>query len=167
MGEDGRVSTRDPEPLDEADDEALHWAGDEARGQAAPRLRESATPASASATSDALASGETPEPRRTPDQTALLAATIVFGLVYLAISIGWISSAQLLVYPALDLLGEVMWQFGEFLAMVAAALWFAATLTLTPEGIRHRGAKRMLALLVGAVLLVPWPALLYWIGSMQ
>lgn len=160
------MSTRDPEPLDEADDdEALHWAGDEARGQAAPRLRESAASASASATARAE-EGE-PEPRRSPAQTAMLAGTIVFGIVYLAISIGWISSAQLLVYPALDLLGEVMWQFGEFLAMVAAALWFAATLTLTPEGMRHRGAKRMLALLVGTALLVPWPALLYWIGSMQ
>ena len=30
-----------------------------------------------------------------------------------------------------------MWQFAEFLAMVAAALWFAAVLTLTPEGTPH------------------------------
>ena len=51
--------------------------------------------------------------------------------------------------------------------MVGPALWFAATLTLTPDGIRRRGTKRMLGLLAGALVLVPWPALLFWIGSMQ
>jgi hypothetical protein len=60
-----------------------------------------------------------------------------------------------------------MWQFGEFLAMVAPALWFAAVLTLTPEDSRRRGLARMVALLIGVLVLVPWPGLLYWIGSMQ
>jgi hypothetical protein len=166
--QDGGVSTRDP--LDEADDDdALHWAGDEARGRAAPRLRDADT-ASAIADGGPDAGAEQlaePEEARTPGERALFAGTIVFGLVYLALSIGWISSAQLLVYPSLDLPGEIMWQFGEFLAMVAPALWFAAALTLTPEGTGRRGLRRMLALLVGALVLVPWPSLLYWIGSMQ
>jgi hypothetical protein len=33
--------------------------------------------------------------------------------------------------------------------------------------VRRRGLTRMLGLLVGALVLVPWPSLLYWIGSMQ
>ena len=173
------MSSRDPDPADEPDaleiadetdaeepdDEALHWAGDEARGQAAPRLRDPEA-ASAPLESASGASEQTDAPR-SPAERGLLAGTIVFGLVYLALSIGWISSAQLLVYPSFDLLGEIMWQFGEFLAMIAPALWFAAAFTLTPEGTPRRGTKRMLALLAGALVLVPWPALIFWIGSMQ
>lgn len=159
------MSSRDPDPADEPDDEALHWAGDEARGQAAPRLGEpNATSAPAETEADAL---EEPDAPRSPAERVLLAGTIAFGLVYLALSIGWISSAQLLVYPSLDLLGEIMWQFGEFLAMIAPALWFAAAFTLTPAGTARRGTKRMLGLLAGALVLVPWPALIFWIGSMQ
>ena len=173
IGQDGGVSPRDPDPADEpdddgageTDDEALHWAGDEARGQAAPRLRGAgAASGPAAADLDELPEADAP---RSPAERALLAGTIAFGLVYLALSIGWISSAQLLIYPGLDLLGEVMWQFGEFLAMIAPALWFAAAFTLTPGGTPRRGTKRMLGLLAGALVLVPWPALLFWIGSTQ
>jgi hypothetical protein len=164
------VSPRDVDPpgdahLDEPDDEALGWAGDEARGQAAPRLRDEVAASEAPDTDlDELPDADAP---RTPGERALLAGTVAFGLVYLALSIGWISSAQLLIYPSLDLLGEIMWQFGEFLAMIAPALWFAAAFTLTSESVARRGRKRMLGLLVGALVLVPWPALLFWIGSTQ
>lgn len=164
------MTPRDVDPpgdayVDDSDDEALHWAGDDARGQASPRLRD----AGAASGSDLAAPEELPEADapRSPAERALLAGTVAFGLLYLALSIGWISSAQLLVYPSLDLLGEIMWQFGEFLAMVGPALWFAAALTLTPEGASRRGTKRMLGLLAGALVLLPWPALLFWIGSMQ
>lgn len=156
---------REPEPLDEGDDDALHWEGDEARGQAPPRLG-----SPVAETPSALGLDGDPDvdsaPPRTAAERALQAGTVLFGVLYLANSIGWIFSAQLLIYPSLDLLGEIMWQFGEFLSMIAPALWFAAALTLTPEGTHRRGTKRMLGLLVGALLLVPWPALLYWIGGM-
>ncbi|MFT4029856.1 MAG: hypothetical protein QM675_08265 [Protaetiibacter sp.] len=156
------MSTRAPEADDEEDD-ALHWAGDEARGQAAPRLRDDGLGADA----PAEPVEEKPDAPRTPRDTAFLVGTGAFALGYLALTIGWIFSVQLLVNPGVELLGEIMWQFGEFLAMVAPALWFAATVTLTPEGTRRRGVARMVALLVGAALLVPWPGLLYWIGSTQ
>ncbi|MCS0500280.1 hypothetical protein [Protaetiibacter mangrovi] len=159
------MSTRDPEPVDETDDEALHWAGDEARGQSAPRLRDDADAVGAPA--EPAPDDEPAEAPRTPRETAFLVGTGAFGVVYLALSIGWIFSAQLLSYPGLDTLGEIMWQFGEFLAMIAAALWFAAAITLTPDTVSRRAAKRMIALLVGALVLIPWPGLLYWIGSTQ
>src|SRR5690606_26000543 len=88
--EDGRVSPRDVDPpgdayVDDSDDEALHWAGDDARGQAAPRLRD----AGAASESDSAAPEELPEADvpRSPAERALLAGTVVFGLVYLALSI--------------------------------------------------------------------------------
>lgn len=165
MGLDRRVSTRDPEPVDETDDdEALRWAGDDARGQASPRLRDEADAEPQAASADAVAPERAPVSAR---DRAFRVGTAAFGAVFLAASIGWIFSVQLLAYPGLDLPGEIMWQFGEFLAMVAPALWFAAALTLTPDSARRRGVKRMLALLVGALVLVPWPALGYWIGSTQ
>lgn len=166
MGLDRRVSTHAPGPPDEDDDDlaALRWAGDDARGQAGPRLGGEADAGLPPELADEVPLESTaPGPR----ERGIQLGTIAFGLVYLAISIGWIFSVQLLVYPGLDLPGEIMWQFGEFLAMVAAALWFAAALTLTPEGASRRGVKRMLALLVGALVLVPWPALAYWIESAQ
>lgn len=164
------MSPRDLDPADEsddleADDEALRWPGDEARGQAAPRLRDAGAASAVAETGAEVV--EEPDAARSPGERALFVGTVAFGVVYLALSIGWISSAQLLIYPSLDLLGEIMWQFGEFLAMIAPALWFAAALTLTPEGARRRGTTRMLGLLVGALVLVPWPALIFWIGSMQ
>ncbi|QNO36961.1 hypothetical protein H4J02_10880 [Protaetiibacter sp. SSC-01] len=160
------MTPRDPEPVDETDDDdALSWAGDDDRGRMTPRLRDETDAAPAGADDAPLE--EAPVVPRTPAERAFQLGTYAFGAVYLAISIGWIFSVQLMFYPGLDLLGEVMWQLGEFLAMVAAALWFAAVLTLTPEGVRRRGPKRMLSLLVGALVLVPWPALGYWIGSMQ
>jgi hypothetical protein len=159
------VTPRDPDPVDATDDEdALHWAGDEARGQRSPRLVGD-EPIASPAEADAV--DAPPAEQLAPAARAVRVGTAAFGVVYLAISIGWIFSVQLLVYPGLDLQGEIMWQFGEFLAMVAAALWFAAALSLTPDGIRRRGTKRMLVLLVGALVLVPWPAIGYWIGSAQ
>ncbi|AYF97126.1 hypothetical protein [Protaetiibacter intestinalis] len=160
------MSTRAPEPEEPDDDAALHWAGDEARGQAAPRLRgepvadADGTDAASAAGTAAAASAD----RRTPRELALLVATGVFGGLYLALAVGWILSVQLLGYPGLDLAGEVMWQFGEFLAMIAAVLWFGAALTLTPPGTAHRGAKRFVALLLGVALLLPWPFLLGALG---
>lgn len=145
-----------PDPLDDVDDEALHWAGDEARGQAAPRLR-GGTPASAVAEEQAA---ETPAARRTPRERALLAVTVVFGVLYLALTLGWIASAQLLGYPGIDLFGEIMWQFGEFLSLVAPALWFGAVLALSPETRARRVLVRTVGLALGLLVLLPWPYLL-------
>lgn len=152
--------------LPDDDDEALHWAGDEARGQSAPRLRGEHDDADAEggATDAAAVEAATETSRRTPAATAFLVATGVFAGLYLAVVVGWILSVQLLSYPGLDLAGEIMWQFAEFLAMVAAALWFAAVVTFTPEGVARRGLKRFVWLGVGLALLLPWPFLLGALG---
>lgn len=155
------MSTRPIDPDEESDDDAFHWAGDEARGQAAPRLRdETAETDAAGAGSEAPPAGVATAGRRSAAATAFLVATGVFAGLYLAVVVGWILSVQLLAYSGLDLAGEIMWQFSEFLAMVAAALWFGAVVTLTPEGIPRRGVKRFVWLAAGLALLLPWPFLL-------
>lgn len=158
------MSSNPPGPVEDPDDDdALHWAGDEARGQSAPRLRgaDDADPhlvATTDADADAAAIAE--PVRRAPAATAFLVATGVFAGLYLAVVVGWILSVQLLSYPGIDLAGEIMWQFAEFLAMVSAALWFAAVVSLTPDGDARRGLKRFVWLAVGLLLLAPWPFLL-------
>lgn len=82
--------------------------------------------------------------------------TILFGVVYLALTVGWILAVQYTGSGSTSLLTEVLWQFGEFTAIVAAPLWFGATLTLTRGG---RLVTRAGWLALGAGLLVPWPLL--------
>lgn len=82
--------------------------------------------------------------------------TILFGVVYLALTVGWILAVQYTGSGSTSLLTEVLWQFGEFTAIVAAPLWFGATLTSTRGG---RLVTRAGWLALGAGLLVPWPLL--------
>ncbi|QEO10688.1 hypothetical protein [Protaetiibacter larvae] len=159
------MSTRPEVPGEEPDDdEALSWAGDDARGQSAPRLRVASDPLVAAGSDgfdpDAAGAAAASAPRRTPAETALLVATGVFAGVYLAIAVGWILSVQLIASPYYELFGEIMWQFGEFLAMIAAVLWFGAVFALTPEGVSRRGLRRFVWLTIGVLVLLPWPFLL-------
>lgn len=156
---DRGVSTLPPAPEEPDDDEALRWAGDDARGQSAPRLRAASEEAAASGPPE-VASDAAVAPRRSGADTALLVATGVFAGIYLALAVGWILSVQLIASPYYELFGEIMWQFGEFLAMVAAVLWFGVVFVLTPDGTPRRGLRRFLGLGVGVLVLLPWPFLL-------
>ncbi|MGY6498454.1 MAG: hypothetical protein ACXIUP_09535, partial [Microcella sp.] len=90
-------------------------------------------------------------------RSALLAATSVFGGVYLMYTVGWIIGVAQLPLSGTDLLQEITYQFAEFLAIIAAPMWFVATLVLS----RGRGAAHRLGwLAVGTLVLVPWPFLL-------
>lgn len=142
-----RVEDVDPE--DGADDDAaLRWAGDEARGQAGPTL------ATAASGTDADGSAAASETDAAPSSPVRLVGTGVFAGVFLAYTVGWILSVQAIASPATDLFSEVMWQFGEFLAIVAGALWFASTTYLTRE---CRTVERFGWLGLGVLLLFPWP----------
>jgi len=137
---------------DADDEEAYHWAGDEVGGREGARLpREKARDAVAGPATDSPPA--VPALRPGPAQTLL---TGFFGLAYLAITIGWILGVQYTGSGSTDLTTEVLWQFGEFTAIVAAPLWFGATLTLVPAG---RLVTRAGWLALGAGLLVPWPLL--------
>jgi hypothetical protein len=90
-------------------------------------------------------------------------ATVAFAVPYLAITVGWILAVQLDAGPV-DLWPSILWQFGEFLTMLAAPLWFAATLTLTRDA---RPLMRVGWLALGLGLLLPWPLLLRFLAALQ
>ncbi|KQV24493.1 MULTISPECIES: hypothetical protein [unclassified Microcella] len=90
-------------------------------------------------------------------RTAVTAATGLLAGVYLAYSVGWILSIGALPLTGATLLIEVMYQFGEFLAIIACALWFGTVMALTRGG---RPAVRIGWLALGTLVLVPWPLLI-------
>ena len=138
---------------DELDDEeAFHWAGDEVGGREGARLPSEKTRDAVAGSGADVASAE-PGLQSGP---ATKAVTALFGIVFLALTVGWILSVQYTGSGSTDLPTEVLWQFGEFTAIVAAPLWFGATLTLTRGG---RLATRLGWLALGAGLLIPWPLL--------
>ena len=144
------ATSRDSDPVDPLvdpdDDAAFHWAGDEARGQAGPRL--------AQAGDEGDVHAEPTDVVVVTSNPVRLVGTGVFAGVFLAYTVGWILSVQAIGSGASDLFGEIMWQFGEFLAIVAAALWFSTTTYLT----RERTTRfRFGWLALGVLLLFPWP----------
>lgn len=125
--------------VDDSDDDALSWAGDErdAAAIAPPRER---------------------EPRATDSMPAPLLITygILSGL-YLLYTLGWIITITRSATSLPNLLGEIMFQLGEFLAIASPALWFVAVLTLTRD---RKPVVRLLWLLLGLFVVAPWPFLL-------
>lgn len=111
--------------------------------------------------------GTTAEPDAEPDakpgtSSALLVTYGILGGAYLIYTVGWVITVfndNRIAYA--DILSEVMYQFGEFLAIASPAIWFATVLTLT------RGRKpilRLLGLLLGLAVVIPWPFVLLGAG---
>ena len=136
------------------DQDALSWAGDEEQGRAAPRLREP----------EPVVAGAEVEAEEAPGSPGRSAATAAFLVPYLALTVGWIFAVQQLSSGSASLFGEILWQFGEFLAMLAAPLWFAATLTLTKG---HRPLVRVGWLALGLAVVLPWPLVLQFVAALQ
>jgi hypothetical protein len=148
------------DPADDYDEEALVWAGDEEQGRLRPRLAERDEDASSleTADDDGTDDGDAePAPARDVVGTA---AAFLFGVLYLALTVGWIYSVQITAAPSTDLFPEIVWQFGEFTAMVAAPIWFAGVVSLT----RGRIGLRLGWFALGLGLLLPWPILLELAG---
>lgn len=143
---------------DEDDDEALRWAGDEERGIAAPR-RGVTSPEPQDA-DDAEPDVEPP----VPGGRGRTAAAAVFVPLYLVIAVGWVLGIQWTSSGTTNLATEVLWQFGEFLAIVAAPLWFVATIRLTADS---RPLARVGWLALGVGVLFPWPLVLGVIGELS
>jgi hypothetical protein len=86
--------------------------------------------------------------------SAMLVVYGVFSGAYLIYVVGWILAVQRDTITLPTLLGEIMYQFGEFLAIASPAVWLGAVLLLT----RGRGAVvRLLWLFVGLLVVAPWP----------
>lgn len=163
---DGRL---EHDALDDAlEEDALSWEGDEQFGrardsrvraatdaQAVPGLGDDVEVGAESSSSDGFSEDRPGIPASTTGRSA---ATVGFGLVYLALTIGWVFSVQLSAVPAGTSLGvALLGGFSNFLSLVAAPVWFAGVMQLTADAaLRHRLGW----LALGAGLLLPWPVLL-------
>ncbi len=84
----------------------------------------------------------------------------ILGGVYLIYTLGWVITVTRLTgvrAASSELLSEIMFQLGEFLAIASPALWFVAVFALTRN---RRPVVRLLWVLLGLVVVIPWPFVL-------
>lgn len=139
----------DPGAADDAPDAGADGAVDGAAGASSASEANGANDAEGARDGEAVAA-ELPA-------TGLRLLTAVFAVVYVLWSVGWIIGVGLVPISGPTLVIEVLYQFSEFLAIIASALWFAATVALTPQ---HRLAPRLGWLALGTLVLLPWPIVL-------
>lgn len=148
------------------DDDALTWDGDDGARSSAPVRKDAAQtqaptsePASASASAHHDAGGDVVDDEAiVEDRPALSSAMLltlgVVGGIYLLYSVGWVVGGLRLKPLANFFVADAMFLPWFVLAIAAPALWFLASWVLT----RGRAAwMRVGVLLLGVVLLVPWP----------
>lgn len=137
----------------DAHDDALTWAGDETETRA-PAGR-------AQRTRDAAASGDAGDAdARIAAATGGSALLVFYGIlagVYLLYMVGWLISIVRNPFSIDNLFAEIVYQFGEFLAIASPLVWFFAVVVLTRG---RRPSVRVAWLIAGAILLVPWPFVL-------
>lgn len=140
------------------EDEALRWEGDD-DATLAPGWRAVGTPVPVAQpvdeTADAAASADrdsdaVAEAADEPGSAELVLLG-VFGGVFLLYTLGWILTVLRVQNPATDPVGQFMFALGLWLAVLAPALWFGVTFTVT----RGRPKARLVWMLVGAVALLP------------
>ena len=151
------------------DDDALTWAGardpslyetpEVKASKGAKTAKPVKEPTSAAAATEAVPAVADAEADDAADELApgmssvVLIALGLLGGIYLLYTVGWFVSWQRLVYTDPDLLELAAFRVQQVLAIVAAPLWFGATLFFTRE---RKPAVRLLWLVIGAVVLVPW-----------
>lgn len=150
-------------------DDALNWDGDDDASLARPnpvrrekKASEETTPVvadrSAAPREDAIGTSRDADPgvavENAPLSTTMLLVTGVVGGIYLLYSIGWVVGGLRLKPLANFFVADEMFVPWFVLAVAAPALWLLATWVLT----RGRASwVRASLLLLGVVLLVPWP----------
>ncbi|MFJ2541959.1 hypothetical protein [Microbacterium sp. NPDC087589] len=153
-------------------DDALNWDGDEGAAPAAPSPTASGAKASAPTDgpsddpalpdgwnavgkgSEAVGRVESEGSERASLSTAMLLTVGIVGGIYLLFSIGWVVGGLRLKPLANLIVADAMYVPWFVLAVAAPALWFLAVWVLT----RAKAAWiRIGLLLLGVVLLVPWP----------
>lgn len=131
------------------DDDALTWGGAE------PDNIE-AGPVVPSTTSAAVAQ-DSPVTEVSGPSSLLLVLYGILGGVYLLYVVGWIIAVGRDTYSQASLFGEIMYQLGEFLAIASPLIWLGAVFILTRQ---KRPMLRVLLLVLGVIVLVPWPFIL-------
>ncbi|GAB2822926.1 hypothetical protein GCM10027022_11800 [Alpinimonas psychrophila] len=164
------------------DEEALAWAGDNderlttgSTSKSPVRKRRASPSASPDTTPTSPAAAETVAERQAVEQSwspsENVAAKIdedgpgglssregivlgVLGGIYLLFSAAWIVTALRNPVQIADPLGSITFIAGLWMAALAPAAWFAATLVY---GRRRSFLWRFILLTVGAILVIPWP----------
>ena len=127
------------------DDEALSW-GDE----------HDATYVDAPDNAIRVRAPRERDPEAPPGSGALVGMG-VFGGVYLLYTVAWLISGSTLSVSGGTGTATVFLEFLRVLAIMAPALWYAATVWLAHSA---RSRTRFLWLVIGAVVLIPWPFIL-------
>ena len=135
-------------------DDALLWGGevdDPTYLDGKPRTAEPRSKAAVQRDADGG------EPAKSGTNPFLTYAYGLFGGIFVLYAIGWVLALQRDTFSAPDILSRVMYQVGEYLAILAPVIWVALTFLLT----RHsRPILRLLWLIGGVLLLAPWPFIL-------
>jgi hypothetical protein len=98
-----------------------------------------------------------PAAKQGPSSFLLISYGILGGM-YLLYTVGWlVTTFNDNRKPFTDVLTEVMYQVGEYLAIASPAIWFLTVLALTR---RSKPVVRLLVLVLGLFLLIPWPFVL-------
>src|SRR4051812_8924732 len=126
-------------------EEGLRWDGDPA---------DTATPRVSNATA-----ARDDDDREPVEQlsSALLVTYGIIGGVYLLYTIGWVIAATRTSSGSADILVQIMFQLGQFLAIAGAPLWFVTVFSLTRT---RKPAVRLLWLVLGLALFAPLPFIL-------
>jgi len=146
-------------------DDALTWEGDDDRPTQKPAPdaeQKSALPrgwnavGKRSETVGRLQDDDTvtDSAERPPLSTPMLLLLGIVGGVYLLYTVGWIIGGLTLQSSAMFLIPDVMYQVALWAAALAPSLWFGAVWMLTR---RAASWMRVVGLLGGVLLLVPWP----------
>jgi hypothetical protein len=140
--------------LEDDDEDAFRWAGDEDTGREGARLPGARGEASEHP-DDAPAAADGAPPAGASRRPGMTAITVLFGLLYLALTVGWILGTGYTSAGTTGLVPQLLWQFGEFTAIIAAPMWFGTAVLLTPWRLGVRAG----ALTLGLGVLLPWPVL--------
>lgn len=152
----------------DTDDEALAWDGDDDPTLDAPKRAEPLPTGFAAvgkgsdeferaAEANVAVVADAPATEPASMSNVALLSLGVFGGVYLLYVIGWIIGGLRLEFYAITAVSPALYYASLAFAIAAPVIWFGTTYLLT------RDAKtwlRIVWLLAGAVLLVPWPFLM-------
>jgi hypothetical protein len=147
------------------DDEALTWAGGrdpshyetpEVKPPKAPKAvlqRSSAKSGVGDADNSAEDADADDSDLRPVTSGAVLVSLGILGGIYLLYTIGWFVSWRRISYIDPDALELAAFRVQQVLAILTPPLWFVVTLFFTRD---RKPAIRLLWLVIGALLLVPW-----------
>ena len=127
---------------DDGLEEGLRWDGDPA-DTVAPRATKTAP----------VESGE-------PVEQLSSGLLVTYGIIagaYLLYTVGWIIAATRTSSGSGDILVQIMFQLGQFLAIAGPPLWFATVFMLTRS---RKPAVRVLWLVLGLIIFAPLPFIL-------